>query len=263
MGRRLAIPVSEATVARPLAATKVIDHGTRHTGFRHGVANAVRDVAPRFLAGVVSVMVIASAIGLLLTHVFEHSALVRLDVRLDNTLAANRTPRLDSLTGVGTFFADPLPVATALLLAIVIAACVVRHWRAPVFLAVAVGGEKLSYYLSTLIVNRPRPQVPTVGQVHVTSSFPSGHVGSAISLWASIALLVMTVVAGRLRTRAVVVALLVGLFFASEVGFSRLYRGHHFLTDVLVGAAIGTVWVILSYRIVLAPYLEETADTAG
>ena len=263
MGRPLAVPVSEATDAGPRSVTKVVDRGARPIGFRHGVANAVRDVGPRFLAGVVSVMIVASAIGLLLTHVFEHSALVRLDVRLDNTLAAHRTPRLDSLTGIGTFFADPLPVATALLLAIVIAACVVRHWRAPVFLAVAVGGEKLSYYLSTLIVNRPRPQVPTVGQVHVTSSFPSGHVGSAISLWASLALLVMTVVAGRLRTRAIVVALLVGLLFASEVGYSRLYRGHHFLTDVVVGAAIGTFWVIFSYRIVLAPYLDESAGSAA
>ena len=208
-------------------------------------------------------MIVASAIGLLLTHVFEHSALVRLDIRLDNTLASHRTARLNTLTGVGTFFADPLPVATALLLAIVITACVVRHWRAPLFLAVAVGGEKLSYYLSTLIVNRPRPQVPTVGTVHVTSSFPSGHVGSAISLWASIALLTMTLVAGRLSRRAVVVAILVGLLFASEVGFSRLYRGHHFLTDVLVGAAIGTVWVVLSYRVVLAPYLEERVAKAA
>ena len=208
-------------------------------------------------------MVVASAIGLLLTHVFEHSALVRLDVRLDNTLAANRTPRLNRLTGIGTFFADPLPVASALLLALVIVTLVVRHWRAPMFLAFAVGGEKLSYYLSTLIVDRPRPQVPTVGQVHVTSSFPSGHVGSAVSLWASLALLIMALVAGRLRPRAVVVAGLVGLVFASEVSFSRLYRGHHFLTDVLVGAAIGTVWVVLAYRVVLAPYLTQKAKPSA
>ena len=242
---------------------RVVDERSHSSRMHRAVSEIGRQLGPPFFLGVVLVMIVASAIGLLLTHVFEHSALVRLDIRIDKTLEANRTPRLTHLTGLGTFFADPLPVATALFLAVVITSIAVRRWRPPFFLMFAVAGEKLSYYLTTLIVNRPRPPVQTVGQVHVTSSYPSGHVGSAISLWASVALLVMTLIAGRLRPRAVVVAFIVGLFFAAEVGYSRLYRGHHYLTDVLVGAAIGTVWVILAYRVVLAPYLNEKASKAS
>ena len=37
----------------------------------------------------------------------------------------------------------------------------------------------------------------------------------------------------------------VGAFFAAEVGYSRLYRGHHFFTDVVMGTVIGATWVVI------------------
>ena len=222
-----------------------------------------RHSAPTFVLGVVSVTIVASIVGLLLKNVLDNSALVRFDIRLANTLEASRTPRLTTLTGIGTFFADPLPVAVFWLLAVVISAVALRHWRPPMLFMIAIGGEKLSYLLCTLIVDRPRPEVETVGQVHVTSSYPSGHVGSAISLWATLALLVMTLLSGRLNKRAVVVAVVVGAFFAAEVGYSRLYRGHHFLTDVVMGTVIGATWVVIGYVFILAPYLRERRETTS
>jgi len=228
-----------------------------HKGFKAGVGEVVRTVGPPFFIGVAVMVVLVSTTGLLLTHVFDQSWLGHLDVRLAKSLEAHRTPRLTSLTGKGTFPADPLTVASLWLLAVIVVSFVERHWRAPFFIMVAIGGEKLSYYLSTLIVRRPRPPVETIGQRHVTSSFPSGHVGSAISLYAGVTLLVLLLVYGRLRPWIVVVTTVVGAFFAAMVGYSRMYRGHHFLTDVIVGAAVGTTWVIIWYRVILRPYLDE------
>jgi undecaprenyl-diphosphatase len=256
-----ALPPTFSIPASPESGDRSI--ATRpQKGLRHGLADMTRHLAPPFVLGVASVTIVASIVGLLLTHVLENSALVRFDIRLENTLAASRTPRLTTLTGIGTFFADPLPVAVFWLLAVVISAVALRHWRPPMLFMIAIGGEKLSYFLSTLIVDRPRPEVETVGQVHVTSSYPSGHVGSAISLWASLALLVMTLLSGRLNKRAVIVAVVVGAFFAAEVGYSRLYRGHHFFTDVVMGSVIGGTWVVIGYVFVLAPYLRERSKTA-
>jgi hypothetical protein len=79
------------------------------------------------------------------------------DVRLEKSLEAGRTARLDSWTGVGTFFADPITVASLWLLAIVVIAIVARRSRPPMFVMFAIGGEKLSHLFSTLIVRRPRP----------------------------------------------------------------------------------------------------------
>jgi undecaprenyl-diphosphatase len=235
------------------------------TRARHGFREMVRRVGPPFLISMVVITAAASAGGLLLTHVIENSALVRFDIRLEDTLEANRTETLNSLTGIGTFFADPLPVAVVWFAAVVVTAVVFRHWRPPLFFMVAIGGEKLSYLFTTLIVDRPRPEVETVGKVHVTSSYPSGHVGSAISLWAGLALLVCAVAVCRVDKRAAIVSTIVGLFFALEVGYSRLYRGHHFFTDVVAGTIIGAVWVVIAHRFVLAPYLRERRErlTAG
>jgi membrane-associated phospholipid phosphatase len=231
--------------------------GSHRGGFLHGFADMARTCAPTYVLGVIAVTIVASAVGLVLTDVVENSALVAFDVDLAKTLEESRTPRLTTLTGIGTFFADPLPVAGFWLLAVVVSAVALRNWRPPMLFMIAIGGEKLSYLLTTLVVDRPRPEVETVGKVHVTSSYPSGHVGSAVSLWAAVALLIMTLLAGRLDKRAVIVTTLVGLFFALEVGYSRMYRGHHFFTDVVMGAVIGAVWVVIAYKFILAPYLAQ------
>ena len=240
-----------------MVADRAAARGADGGSFRHGFADMARGSAPPFVLGVIAVTIVASAVGLLLTHVLENSALVRFDVDLANTLEANRTPRLTTLTGIGTFFADPLPVAGFWLLAVVVSAVALRNWRPPMLFMIAIGGEKLSYLLTTLIVDRPRPEVETVGKVHVTSSYPSGHVGSAVSLWATIALLILVLLAGRLNKRAVIVTTIVGLFFALEVGYSRLYRGHHFFTDVVAGTVIGAAWVMIAYKFILAPYMVQ------
>ncbi len=214
-------------------------------------------VARRFVVWLVAVLTtvgIASAIGLLLTEAFDGSAVVRLDERIASRLASGRTGTGDTLTGIGNVFADPIPVAVLWFVAMVVAWRVFRTWAAPLVVLSGVGGEKLSYYLSTLIVDRPRPDVPTIGHRHVTSSFPSGHVGSAISLYGCIALLVWLYLWRRHRAggatglrpdrwlpaMAVVVAL-IGIV----VAVSRMYRGFHFLTDVIAGALIGVTWVLV------------------
>lgn len=227
---------------------------------RHGFGDMVRHAGVPFVVGVLFVTAIASAIGLLLVHVVDDTPLVRFDVRLEDTLEANRTALLDTLTGIGTFFADPIPVAVAWFAAVIVTAVMFKNWRPPLFFMVGIGGEKLSYLLTTLVVDRPRPEVETVGKVHVTSSYPSGHVGSAVSLWAGLALLICTIIACRLDKRAVVITSLVALFFALEVGYSRMYRGHHFLTDVIAGTCIGVAWVVIAYRFVLGPFIRERRE---
>lgn len=102
----------------------------------------------------------------------------------------------------------------------------------------------ISSTLKTFI-NRPRPEVvPHETWVH-TASFPSGHALMATVVW----LLIAQVVADASDRRGMrVYAVAVALVFAALAGFSRLYLGVHWPTDVLAGWGIGIAWVWLVRR---------------
>ena len=75
-------------------------------------------------------------------------------------------------------------------------------------------------------------------------SFPSGHSLVSLAVYGSIAI----VIARHVRDRRVAVAVLaVAAIWVLAIGFSRLYLGVHFLTDVVAGYAAGAAWLALLY----------------
>lgn len=222
-----------------------------------GAKEIVRELRIPFFGGLGAVTLAAAVGGWFVRYIIDDTAIVRFDVRLAETLERERTATLDDVTGIANFFADPIPVAVLWALGMVIAGFVFRHWRGPLLFMVTVGGEKLSYLFATLLVMRPRPEVSTVGKVHVTSSYPSGHTGSAVSVWLALAIVGIVAIRGRLSRRSVIALVVFGVLVGSTVGIARMYRGHHFLTDVIAGGLIGAVWVLIGWMFVLRPHLER------
>ena len=166
------------------------------------------------------------------------------DLRAERSLADGRTPVLDALATGGTWLAETIPVTALTIVAVVVAARVTRGWTAPALIALAVGGEKLVYLVVSVVVARPRPPVETLGSTYATHSFPSGHVGSAICLYGSIALAVhLAKGPAWLRHLAVAVAVVAPVI----VGLCRMYRGFHYPTDVLAGALLGALWLAATW----------------
>jgi len=189
-----------------------------------------------------------------------HSRIDAWDLRQIEWLVDHRTPWLDRATQWATYLAETIPVLTILLIAIIVARWWTHRWRVSVFLALAVGGEKLIYLLSSLLVRRDRPPVPGLGSTYATSSFPSGHVGSAITLYGGIALAV-----GAWHGRRYLVALMsVMVAFTAIVAFSRMYRGFHYPSDCVAGVLVGGVWLTVAMRVMgplATPHEAPPAET--
>jgi membrane-associated phospholipid phosphatase len=126
-----------------------------------------------------------------------------------------------------------------------VAAFVWRRWREPMLVAVAVAGEVAIFLVVTMLVDRKRPPVPHLDEAPPTSSFPSGHTAATIALWGALAVLASerarsALVRGLFLTLAVVLPVL--------VASSRMYRGMHFLSDVLGGVLLGGLWLLATVR---------------
>ena len=87
-----------------------------------------------------------------------------------------------------------------------------------------------------------------------TSSFPSGHTGAALALYAALAVVVLRW-ARRRWVRVLAVTLLLGVPLL--VGLSRLYRGMHHPTDLLGSLLCAGLALLVAGAVVLRRPLPE------
>jgi undecaprenyl-diphosphatase len=133
---------------------------------------------------------------------------------------------LETIAGVGLFVAGFF---------------VWRRWWLPLvtWLAAVAGGVALNQLLKGLFA-RPRPSLAEPLLPESGYSFPSGHAMQSLILYELLAYFaVLALRSWRAKTAVVFgLALLVIL-----IGFSRLYLGVHYFSDVVAGFAAGGVWL--------------------
>lgn len=173
-------------------------------------------------------------------HVLWHGRVGNEDRLLDATLAHDRDHFLDRATAICTDFAATQVVVAAGLVVVGVARAVFHRWREALFVVAALAGEVSIFVATTMVVHRPRPAVPHLDRAPPTSSFPSGHTAAATVLYGGVAVLVMAYGAPA-TWRRVTGALAVVM--PAVVAASRLYRGMHYLTDVVAGLVLGLAWL--------------------
>ena len=115
-----------------------------------------------------------------------------------------------------------------------------RRAYALLVLACAVGTLVCMELLKSLY-ERPRPTSVTQIDPPGGLSFPSGHSMIATALYLTLAVLIARALPER-RLRIFVIA--TGAGIAVLVGFTRLYLGVHYPTDVLGGWIVGLTWAL-------------------
>ncbi|MEW5683854.1 MAG: phosphatase PAP2 family protein [Pseudomonadota bacterium] len=128
-----------------------------------------------------------------------------------------------------------------------------RRYRHALVLAVTVLLATISNGTTKAFFSRPRPDL-VPHEVYVYSgSFPSGHSTMAAATYLTLAMLIASLEPRR-RTKALAYGL--ACMVLVGVGFSRIYLGVHWPSDVLAGWCLGAVWALaawLALRLLRAP----------
>jgi undecaprenyl-diphosphatase len=173
---------------------------------------------------------------------------------------AHLTPHLVSVLKDITEFGSSEWIAIVLSLAVLFFVFK-RWWPSLLTLIIAVpGGMLLNEWLKVL-VHRHRPFTDGWFVDWSGYSFASGHTIGATLLYGQLAIFLIPIIKSR-RARGLIFS--AGIFVVALVGFSRIALGAHYLTDVLGGIFLGTVWLsICSFglrpfrRIILPPVIAD------
>lgn len=213
-----------------------------------------------FVIGYAVLAAVGIAWGLMLVGPFSESPVTVTDRELVSWWLERRTPALDDLTAWGSGIADTHVIVISLLVVMVALTFMLRRWRESLTLGVALGLEASVFLTVSLVVGRERPPVEQLDQSPPTASFPSGHTGAAFAFFVGLAL----VLGWNVGNRAVQgTAMALALAAALVVGASRMYRGMHFLTDVVVGAILGIACLWTAVKIVARAQARHAQGDIG
>lgn len=149
------------------------------------------------------------------------------------------SPQLDAVMLVATDFGGVVAITAITLLTAVF------MWRQRMFsrasvLLLSMGGIAAAVTVLKVIFARERPT--DVGAIisETSFSFPSGHSMGSMGLALTAVLLLWP-------TKWRVPVLVTAVLYVLTIGFSRLYLGVHYPTDVAAGWLLGAGWVTLVY----------------
>ena len=193
---------------------------------------------------VLAIGLIATAVMMMtIAEVHEHVAgarLVRIDDRIQEEVHDDTPSSLNRLMFDLSTIGKPevmMPVVPLLAAAL--------WWRGlrrqAIVLVISTGGAGVLAFLLKLHFRRVRPDVPWAFAHEPSFSFPSGHSVLAVVLYGTLLYLAL----GHLRRdRDRVGAILCAAALIFGIGYSRIYLGVHYPSDVAAGYFVGTVWLM-------------------
>jgi len=185
--------------------------------------------------------------GGIIEDIINSDVIVSADIRVANLLTIFRNTELTTFF----FWITLLGKSKIILLFTIATISVLWLWKKQSYiipLLISVAGSAIFTFIGKIIFHRARPDVAIY---HESSfSFPSGHATIAIAFYGFLTyLLIRNSKKWRYK---------INIFFASFImvlliGFSRLYLGVHYVSDIWGGYLAGSIWLIIA--ISLSEYL--------
>lgn len=162
---------------------------------------------------------------------------------INRSIQAGRTPLWDSITAVWSHIGNTEIVIGVCVLAVAALWWRTKQWWYAVIPAIAISLQASVFVAATAVTGRQRPLVEHLDPAPPTSSYPSGHMGASTALYVTFAMMAQRIRHTWLRRTLTLVFLLVPIL----VGYARIYRGMHHVSDVTVGAINGVICAVLAW----------------
>jgi undecaprenyl-diphosphatase len=183
---------------------------------------------------VIGAAILAAMFGVL-TVAVTRGATHGFDVRILYDIHTASSPALTEFFRIVTFTGSPGLVLVTLILVLIF--LLRKRYALAAFLAIDLGGIFAVNTAVKFLVRRNRPEVFPWLTHAFGFSFPSGHTSASAAVYWFLAYLLFR--GGRKLAGIPVV------FWALLIGFSRMYLGVHYPTDVAGGLLLSGAWLII------------------
>jgi membrane-associated phospholipid phosphatase len=212
-----------------------------------------------FHLAMAALLIAAAAFGVIAQQVATTAPILARDVQVSVWLHTHGSPVLTAFLLVITQMHSVLGVFT---LSLIAAFFVWRNgdrlWV--LSLALVVPGGMLINSALKILFDRARPTWDDPLLTLTTGSFPSGHATGSTLFYGFLACYLVW----RMKSDSARALVILGcVAMVVLVGFSRVYLGVHYLSDVLAGMSLGTAWLALCMIAVRALARHRDAMGAG
>jgi membrane-associated phospholipid phosphatase len=185
--------------------------------------------------------------GALTYNLFTQGSLLAWDKAIANTLPAIglKSPNfVRVLMDTGFYLGKEVIMVLDILLAFYF--IYKKYWQELAMVTIGWTGSALLFYSLSTFIDRARP--PTMIWIMVSiPGFPSGHAVATVTFYGLLAYLLIPKITSSFWKAVVVAGALLIIGF---VGFSRIFTGGHYLTDILSGYAVGIAWSGAVYTLI-------------
>jgi membrane-associated phospholipid phosphatase len=166
---------------------------------------------------------------------------VRFDHSLSSSLHEHSTVSAAWIFQLISVFGDASTLASVGLLCIIVLA-VTRYWRLFFLWTTSLPGAGMLNQFLKNTFQRQRPHLPNPWVAESGWSFPSGHAMCSLVIYGLLAYSICFLPTSRtLRLSFGILAILLVI----AIGFSRLYLGVHYFSDVIAGYLAAAFWLVL------------------
>lgn len=178
---------------------------------------------------------------------FNMNTIQHIDNRVTLSIISWRTPQLSSFFSAVTILANPTSVVATVLILTIIAYVLTKRFHLPLWIILtnSIGSLGLNPLVKN-IIQRSRPDEELRLVQEASYSFPSGHAfASMVAFGCVILLLLLFLKPSAFRGMLIVLSFVTILL----IGFSRIFLGVHYLSDVVAGFSLGLFWLFISLSI--------------